>query len=148
MDLYLAVVLPEGGKSGKRIRLRNKWEDKVDYKKTYILFPTKPTDVPDDVAELLLEQDPHLVSKKPFSATETPSSQSNDEDPAGDENPDAEVTTDYEPILAELAERDFTKMKSTEIIEFGAKLGIEIDMQLPKAKKIAALEDLCEELAG
>ena len=96
MDLYLAVVLPEGEKAGKRVRLRDKWQDKVDYKNSFVLYPTKATKVPDDVAEKLLEQDPHLVSTKPFKET-TESTEITKEEKKEINNSEP---LDYEPILA------------------------------------------------
>lgn len=139
MKLYLAVNLPEG----KRIRLRDKWTDKVDYKVAPILYPNKPTEVVDEKAERLLEQDPHLVSKKPFGQVEV---EVKEEDKELDQNqgPENEIGV----ILRELAKKDFSTLKAAEIIEYGKKLGIEIPFNVKREMKEQMLEDKCRELAG
>ncbi len=138
MELYLKVNLPEG----KRIRLRDKWTDKIDYKVAPVLYPNKPTKVLDEHALRLLEQDPHLVSKEPL-GTETPEKIADGED-QGENNPVGEK----KEILVELAEKDFSKMTVADIIEYGKKLGIEIPFNIKRILKEEMLEKRCAELAG
>jgi predicted DNA-binding antitoxin AbrB/MazE fold protein len=119
MKLYLAVNLPEG----KRVRVKDKWTNKVDYKSAVVLYPKKATEVDDDLADKLIEQDPHLVSKVPFS-----------EKSELVLNPPSKG--DFDEILQQLAEVKFEDMKSTEIVEWGMKLDIEIPHQIPRREKI------------
>ena len=141
MELYLKVNLPEG----KRIRLRDKWTDKIDYKVAPVLYPNKPTKVLDEHALMLLEQDPHLVSREPFGvvATETQEEIADGED-QGENNP----VDEKKEILVELAEKDFSKMTVADIIEYGKKLGIEIPFNIKRILKEEMLEKRCAELAG
>ena len=41
-----------------------------DYAHSYVLDPETPTNVPDDIAKILLDQAPGIVSRKPFIVTE------------------------------------------------------------------------------
>jgi hypothetical protein len=37
-----------------------------DYRNIYSVYPDKPTEIPDDIAKMLLEQNPDILSKHPF----------------------------------------------------------------------------------
>jgi len=65
MKLYCKVKIEDG--NGRRFRVTDPLTGMVDYsKKAVRLYNTKTIDVPAAIANRLLEQDPHLVSKKPF----------------------------------------------------------------------------------
>lgn len=62
MKLYLNVNRPKG----KTFRLFDLYGRLDKAVKPIVLYPDKPTEVPSEIAERLLEQDPNLVSKKPY----------------------------------------------------------------------------------
>lgn len=66
--LYTTLDEPRG----KRFRPVNTRSGLPDYNREVILYPTKPTKVPVDTAEILLEQDAHLISKEPYSEDKDP----------------------------------------------------------------------------
>lgn len=41
-----------------------------DYRHIYTLFPDTPVEVPDEIAKIILEQNPEVVSKTPFIVSE------------------------------------------------------------------------------
>jgi len=41
-----------------------------DYRNIYSVYPDKPTEIPDDIAKMLLEQNPDILSKHPFLVVE------------------------------------------------------------------------------
>jgi len=141
MNLYLKVNLPEG----KRIRLRDKWTDKIVYKDTFILFPNKPCDILDKKAKRLLEQDPHLVSKTPFETAE--SAEKKNDIPSNKGDSGSSEDEKMLDVVKELAEIDFSSLKSMQIIDYGKKLGIDIPMTVKKRVKEQMLESRCRELA-
>ncbi|MBC8458848.1 MAG: hypothetical protein H8D67_12715 [Deltaproteobacteria bacterium] len=141
MELYLAVNLPDG----KRIRLRDKWTDKIDYKVAPVLYPNKPTVVPDEVGERLLEQDPHLVSKTQLKQEKVENEFSPVAIQPSEPTPE-DGRSESELVLLELADKDFSKMAVADIIEYGKKLGIEIPFNIKRGLKEQMLEDRCAEL--
>ncbi len=62
MELFLNANVPGGKKVGHRDPKNNI----VDKKFVYILFPDKGTDVPTEIAKIMLAQNPHLVRKNKF----------------------------------------------------------------------------------
>ena len=134
MESDLKVNLP----GGKRIRVRDKWTDKVQYKKAYILYPNKPCNVPNEDAERLLEQDPHLVSTKPYGTDKDESLKIEIQHSAQDEKL---------RIVHKLAEIDFSSLNAGEIISYGKELGIDIPMSVKREIKEKMLESRCKELA-
>lgn len=123
----------------KRVRPIDQRSKKVDYKQTFFLHPTDPVEVPDDVANILLKQDPHIVSKEPYSGKEDVSERppvgyrGNAKEVIAPAKPKADAPTepeDYEqyiPVLRELSEKgDFSKMELKEIRAYGDLLGLKI----------------------
>jgi len=70
--LYCKVFRPEG-KRFAPIDLRTR---QIDRTKEVFLYPDKPVEVESKLADILLEQDPHLVSTKPYDPKEDPVQQS------------------------------------------------------------------------
>ena len=109
----------------KRFRPLDKTSAKVDYTKTFYLKPDVPTEVPDDIAEILLFQNPNLVSKKPLGKAVKQT------DPTPKEKEPETATTEQIAIITEISETNIADLELKVIREYGTKLGIKI----PPTKK-------------
>ena len=134
VDLYLKINKP----AGKRFYLRNPATGAIDYSKVYILYPDKPVKAP----EALLEQDPHLVSKKPFKgkvpATQHDHNLGKVKIAVKDENP--------VDVVEEIMDGDVTSMTAKVIHEYANRLGFKIPATLKKDEKAGMLLEKCQEI--
>lgn len=132
MDLYLKIDKP----SGKRFRI---WKNsaRVEFhKEEFVLYPHKPTEVPDKFAKILLEQDPHLVGTK---LHENYNKNPLDDQPTLDE---------MKEVLKELfVVEDFETLTSKAIIEYGNRMCIKIPKNKKKDEQAKMLEERCAEIA-
>ena len=129
MKLYLKIDLPQG----KRIRLVDPRTKQVDYNQQYKLYPDEPVEIADDIAERLLQQEPHLIGKTPLHATTSD---------------DGEDKINIPAVLQQLADKDFNELTSDELSHYGELLGANIPSKAKKELKIKLLEQRCEELAA
>ena len=141
MKLYLKVNLPEG----KRVRLIDTATRKIDQRGTFHLYPTESTEVPNAIAEKLLNQDGHLVSKEPF--VEAPQDDVPLEVEISPKTLDEQKEKSYTAVLKSLAEIDFKVLSPQQIVRWGKALGTLIPITATKQVKIQMLEDRCEELS-
>ena len=139
MKLYLKIDIPEG----KRVRFCDELTGKVDYKHTYVLFPKKAVEIEDGIGEKLMKQNPHLIGDKPYSPPKREKKGSEDIPPKGEKKLDE----GYFKVLDELAGLMLGDLKSSDIMSYGEKLGIEIPQYITRSEKIEMLEKRCAELA-
>ena len=89
-----------------------------DYRYIYSVYPDKPTEIPDDTAKMLLEQNPDILSKRPFFVMEE-----NDKEP--EKISKLQVLEIPEPIQ-NITEQNESKQKKEPVPE----------PELPKGKPI------------
>lgn len=151
VKLFLKAAVSEG----KRIRRVDPVSGAVDYKNEVRLFPHRATLVSPGLAEDLLRQDPHLVSKEPFRGVENDKDGFLAEDDSVPTLVLAEVSRPVETTneliqstLAELAQTETDKLTGKKCEESLLNLGFElIEPQAHKvAEKRALLEQACEKV--
>lgn len=134
MKLYLAIDRPEG----KRFRFLNR-DATIDTKAgQFVLYPNEATEVPDELAERLLKQDGHLVSKKPLKGAAST--------PLSDRKP-ADGDGDKAAILADLADADFSTLKVAELRKYLKTLGVDAPKNAKQPELAALLDETCATVA-
>ena len=131
----------------KRIRFIDQRAKTVDYSKPVLyLHPTRPTVVAKEDAEILIKQDPHLVSYKPYKPKKK-SDADNPDEPIEAPKPKEYREQDVLNVLEELANVDIEKMKMPEVHHFAKRLGLTIPVTLKLAEKKKLLLGYANELA-
>lgn len=136
MKLYSRVNIPTGinnvgylDKKGRAVKICT-------------LFPDRPTEVPDEAAEKILEQNPHIASKTLCDFTKKNATEVEAKKPDPDEREEKMLA-----VITTISEQaDLTEVSANIIHEWGLVLGVTIPKTWPKAKQVKTLEDRCNEI--
>ena len=152
MKLYLKIDRKEGKMCGYLDRKT------LQAKRVAVLYPHKPTEVPDKAAELMLEQNPHLVSKTPFREESgakkggrkrgrKSGAEAEKELEEAEKEVDEEVKGLAKQILA-YDEETLMKLDEEDIRSMAAHIGLALPEEADKAEQISLVLKRAKEISG
>lgn len=116
--------------------------------KGYVLHVNEATEVPDDEAELILAQNPHLATTESEAKTETDVDETDIDDSAEEIEPETSGDTVVLQTLRELSDiPDLMQVNMKVLRGYAANIGVEAPVTKTKKALVDDLNNKCAELA-